>query len=219
VRRLQNAGLAVLLLAVVGLIASSVMGIGGKPVPAAAARTAAGPVAEPPPDRVTVEVLNASGRPGLARSVMLYLRDRGFDVVRTGNAQPADGTATRVIDRVRNPRRAREVADSLGIAAVATLPDPSLMLDASVVLGRDWRMPGGAAESAAVPVDSAAVADSGANASHLRPAPAASAQPKPAAPRPIISARPKAPTPAHPRTAAPKRLVHGAPAAKAPPKR
>jgi hypothetical protein len=152
--RVQNAGLVVLLLAIVGLVGSAVIGVGGRPSPAAAVQAASGPVAEPPADRIRVEVLNASGRPGLAKEVMRYLRDRGFDVVGFGNARPADGTATRVLARVRDSTAARTVADTLGIATVAAHVDTLLLLDASVVLGTDWKTPGSAPDSAAS-IDSA----------------------------------------------------------------
>src|SRR5256886_4424786 len=53
--------------------------------------------------RVTVEVLNASGRSGLARSGVRVLRQAGIDVVSFGNAPPAVGTldSTRIV--VRRP--------------------------------------------------------------------------------------------------------------------
>jgi hypothetical protein len=202
VKRLQNLGLVVLLLAVVGLIGSSVMGIGGKPVPAVAVRTASGPVAEPLANRIRVEVLNASGRPGLARDVMRYLRDRGFDVVVVGNAVPANGTATRVLDRVRNAKAAREVADSLGIASVVTAPDATLTVDASVVLGRDWKMPGAPVDTSAAATTSAAAVDSAA----VAPA-APLKRPAPASAKPTPPAHPKATAPMHSKSIAPLRAT------------
>ncbi|HET6763444.1 MAG TPA: LytR C-terminal domain-containing protein, partial [Longimicrobiaceae bacterium] len=110
--RLQNAGLALLLLVVAGLIASAVLGVVGKPGPAAvAARAPAGAIPEPPANRPRVEVLNASGRSGLAKEVTRYLRDRGFDVVGFGNAGPGMGTATRVVLRGTDSLAARRLAD------------------------------------------------------------------------------------------------------------
>src|SRR5690606_29893076 len=43
-------------------------------------------------DRVVVEVLNGSGRDGLARRVTRELRSRGLDVVNFGNEAAADST-------------------------------------------------------------------------------------------------------------------------------
>ena len=140
--RVQNAGLAVLLLAVAGLIGSAVIGVRGKARPSTTAATVAGAVPEPAANRPKVEVLNASGRQGLAREAMRYLRERGFDVVAWGNAGPGAGTATRVLVRGGDTLAARALADTLHIRTVSPQADPTAMLDASVVLGKDWRMPG-----------------------------------------------------------------------------
>ncbi|MDB4951039.1 MAG: hypothetical protein JWM27_3688 [Gemmatimonadetes bacterium] len=191
-RRLQNLGLAALGLVVLGLLASSVMGVAGKASPAAPASLPAGAVPEPPADRIQVEVLNASGRPGLAKDVMRYLRERGFDVVSTGNARPPDGTATRVLARTRDVRAAREVAESLHVATVATQVDTTLVLDASVVLGRDWVMPGSAAPN---PPPAAAPATAPAD-------PAVATSPTSAPAHPRAKAAPAghaAPAPGHPK--------------------
>lgn len=139
--RWQTAGFAVTLLAVGALLVSGLMGIGGKPAPAVAARTS-GVVAEPPAQRVRVEVLNASGRLGLAREATRFLRDRGFDVVSFGTAR-GGVAATRVIDRIGKPASAQEVADALGLRTpVTTERDTTLFVDATVVLGKDWHPAG-----------------------------------------------------------------------------
>jgi hypothetical protein len=176
--RLQNAGLAVLLLVVVALVGSAVMGVGGKRGPAAAVQSIApgATVAEPLAGRITVEVLNASGRPGLAKDAMRYLRARGFDVVQFGNAKTSDGTATRVISRRGDTIAARTVADSLGIRAVARQVDTLLQVDASVVLGAGWKVPGSTTPVTA-PTDSALIPPS------QKPASPAAAQPSSAKPR------------------------------------
>lgn len=107
------------------------------------------PVAAAPAGRVRVEVLNASGVPGLANEGRRVLRDRGFDVLQIGNA-PAGSSpdSSMVLDRVGRLQQARGVADALGIPRVEAKPDANLYLDVTVVLGRDWRPPGepGAAE-------------------------------------------------------------------------
>ncbi|HSU16501.1 LytR C-terminal domain-containing protein [Longimicrobium sp.] len=110
--------------------------------PAAAADSARGPAARAPAGRVRVEVLNATTTHGLARQATDVLRDHGFDVVQTGNA----GRGTRpdssvVIDRVGRLDMARQVADALGIHRVQAQRNANLILDVTVVLGRDWRAP------------------------------------------------------------------------------
>jgi len=91
-----------------------------------------------PRERVRVEVLNAGGVAGLAREVTNQLRDDGFDVVQWGNAGTFDRDSTVVIDRVGNDEMAEGVANALGIRNVLTEPDPNLLVDVTVLLGRDW---------------------------------------------------------------------------------
>lgn len=101
----------------------------------------------PAGQRVRVEVLNASGKPGLASEGRRVLRDHGFDVVQIGNAPKEFGPDSSVIlDRVGKIENARAVADSLGIRRVLARPDSNLYLDVSVVLGKDWAPPGAVAE-------------------------------------------------------------------------
>ena len=85
-----------------------------------------------------IEVLNASGRGGVARRATDQLRAAGFDVVYFGNAGRAVGDTSLVIDRVGNDAVARAVAARLGIGAVVTRRDSTLFVDATVILGSDW---------------------------------------------------------------------------------
>lgn len=93
---------------------------------------------EPPEATVRVEVLNAASRSGLARRAMDELREAGFDVVYYGTAG-ADMDSSLVLGRSANEDHARAVARRLGIARVEQRPDPSLLLDVTVILGADWR--------------------------------------------------------------------------------
>ncbi|HEX2093544.1 MAG TPA: LytR C-terminal domain-containing protein [Longimicrobiaceae bacterium] len=134
--RFQTYGLAATILAVVGLVVSLVMGLGagGAPDPGAA-RSVSGKPAE----RIRVEVLNASGIPGLARAATRTLRDRGYDVVYFGNARGFSRDTSLVIDRVGREGVARQVAEAIGVGRVRSHPDSTLLLEVTVVLGRDWR--------------------------------------------------------------------------------
>lgn len=89
-------------------------------------------------ERVRVEVLNAGGRPDMARRAMDILRSRGFDVVYFGNAESFGHDTSRVLDRVGRVEAARDVADALGIEVVESEADRNLYLDVTVRLGRDW---------------------------------------------------------------------------------
>lgn len=105
---------------------------------------------EPPPNpaidaldeldnRPKVEVLNGTGERGAAATVGEILRERGFDVVAVDNADHYDHEVTHVLDRTGRPETARVVAEGLGVDSVASAPDPDLFLDATVILGADWR--------------------------------------------------------------------------------
>ena len=96
------------------------------------------PGAPPELGRVTVEVLNAGGREGMARQATDRLRALGFDVVSFGNAREFGETESVVLDRVGRPEAAREAARVLGIAAVRSEPDPNLLVDVTVRIGSGW---------------------------------------------------------------------------------
>ncbi len=90
--------------------------------------------------RIRVQVLNTTGRHGLARRATRLLRDRGFDVVEMGNASPAlDTTVT--LDRSGHPEWAAAAAKVLSPAVSTTQRDSSRYLDVTVLLGRTWRPP------------------------------------------------------------------------------
>ena len=89
--------------------------------------------------RIKVEVLNATKTKGLARRATLYLRDRGFDVVGSGNVSEQRAT-TIVYDRSSHPAWARLVGRAMN-APVAERPDSSRYLDVTVLIGADWRPP------------------------------------------------------------------------------
>ncbi|MGH7963921.1 MAG: LytR C-terminal domain-containing protein [Candidatus Binatia bacterium] len=89
--------------------------------------------------RVVVEVLNGSGRTGLARTATRVLRRQGIDVVYLGNAPRAD--STRVVLRRGDSDHARKVHDALGQGIVGSQLDSLRHVDVTVVLGADYRAP------------------------------------------------------------------------------
>jgi len=89
--------------------------------------------------RIKVEVLNATQTRGLARKATLYLRDRGFDVVGSGNVTEQRAKSV-VYDRSRHPDWARLVGRAMSAPVVAQ-PDSSRYLDVTVLIGADWRPP------------------------------------------------------------------------------
>ena len=87
--------------------------------------------------RITTEVLNGTGRTGLARLGARLLRQHGIDVVATGNAD--SHATTRVIVRRGSREAAESVRRALGAGTVDSTPDPRLLLDVTVILGDDFR--------------------------------------------------------------------------------
>jgi hypothetical protein len=144
-KRLQTIGLFVTLLVVAVLVGSLAAGLmrGRSGAPAAEGAHGVTEAAEPggvpkPAGRVRVEVLNASGVPGLAAKGRTMLRDRGFDVVYVGNASGFEPDTSLVLDRVGRMELARSVADEMAIPRVYPRPDSNVFVDVTVVLGKDW---------------------------------------------------------------------------------
>ncbi|MGH7539032.1 MAG: LytR C-terminal domain-containing protein [Gemmatimonadales bacterium] len=87
--------------------------------------------------RVVVEVLNASGAPGLARTGTRVLRRAGIDVVYYGNASTT-GDSTRILVRRGTAAVGDRIRQILGTGKVELQPDSTRLLDASVLLGPDF---------------------------------------------------------------------------------
>ena len=100
-----------------------------------------GALMTPGEDRVTVDVRNAGGVDGMARTATDHLRTAGFDVVSLGNASAFGHDTTVVIDRVGELETAAAVARALGVARVTSEPDSNLFVDVTVRLGSDWSAP------------------------------------------------------------------------------
>lgn len=93
-------------------------------------------------ERVVVEVLNGSGRTGLARQVTRRLRTRSLDVIYFGNAAgPSDSTL--VLVRRGPLAQGHEAARALGQGVVRLEPDSLRRVDVTILLGRDYSAPAG----------------------------------------------------------------------------
>lgn len=139
-----HTGLVVAVLLLVGALLGSVLlewgnRRGGTAIPADRAPLSQGPAPDLAGGRVSVEVLNGAGDRGAAEAVSRRLRDMGFDVKTYGNARSFGHARTELLDRSERPGAARAIADSLGGVPVRAEPEPRLYLDATLVLGDDWR--------------------------------------------------------------------------------
>jgi LytR cell envelope-related transcriptional attenuator len=96
----------------------------------------------PEGEHIVVEVLNGSGRRGLARAATRVLRQAGFDVVYFGNVSETVAT-TQTLARRGDSVAAARVARALGATQVRVATDTLLRVDVTVLLGGDYRPPPG----------------------------------------------------------------------------
>jgi hypothetical protein len=91
-------------------------------------------------ERIQINVLNASGKPNLARIFTDYLRARKFDVVEMGNYPNGTAEASFVIDQVNDSVSARKIAYALGIDVkhIQRRVDTNAFVDAALVIGKDF---------------------------------------------------------------------------------
>jgi len=88
---------------------------------------------------IRVEVLNSTDIFGLAKLVAERLEKRGFDVIEIGNAKEKL-KRTVILDRKKQGcENARFVRRWVGRGEVQYFPDPSLIMDVSVILGEDFQ--------------------------------------------------------------------------------
>jgi hypothetical protein len=92
--------------------------------------------------RVVVEVLNGTQRRGAARIAMRILRQAGFDVLYFGDA-PAPADTTLVLVRRGEREPGEWLLDALGTGQLRLELDSLRRVDLTVILGPDWRLPGG----------------------------------------------------------------------------
>lgn len=92
-----------------------------------------------PKQPIRIELLNGSGRAGLAGELASYLRDGGFDVLEVSNADRSDYRTTLVVNRTGAPEPGRIVAEYLGTRHVIQQISSQEMIDVTVIVGRDAR--------------------------------------------------------------------------------
>ena len=87
-----------------------------------------------------VEVLNGSGRAGLATSAQTDLAARGFTIVRADNADRADYAQTTIVDHAGKSATAKALATMLGVPAASVRTGGSAAgADVTVTLGADFK--------------------------------------------------------------------------------
>jgi hypothetical protein len=121
-----DVALATLFVIVAALVVSTALRVG----PQSAGR---------PKRPIRIELLNGSGRSGLAGELASYLRDGGFDVLVVSNADRSDYRNTLVVNRSEWPEQGTVVADYLGTRHVIQQMRSQEMIDVTVIVGRDAR--------------------------------------------------------------------------------
>lgn len=90
---------------------------------------------------IQLNILNASGESGLAKTAMNFMRNRGFDVVEIANFDTFGIAKSYVVDRVGDSLSCVKVCQAMGMSADRRVVeiDSSLYLRATVVLGLDYQ--------------------------------------------------------------------------------
>ena len=89
--------------------------------------------------KIQLNVLNASGEPGIASKTRNHLRQLGFDVVEIGNYDMMIDS-TIIIDRLGDNISSYKLSKAIGLNEnkIETVIDSSLYLRATLVLGKDF---------------------------------------------------------------------------------
>ncbi len=85
-----------------------------------------------------IQVLNNCGIPKAAEAVRNFLTDRGFDVVEFGNGSYWNFSKTIIVARTTNKRVAESLGFLLGTGNVIQVIDSSYMVEATVLVGKDY---------------------------------------------------------------------------------
>ena len=94
------------------------------------------------PNTGQIQILNGSGKSGMADVFRDFLGAYGFDIIEFGNARAWNYEKTLVIARSSSPssdRIARDLAKVLGTDRVVHLQEPSSLVEATVIIGKDYK--------------------------------------------------------------------------------
>jgi len=86
-----------------------------------------------------VEVLNGSGVKGAANIMARRLQDKGFDVVKVGNADEMNHAYTMIAVRRPGTAVGERLAQTLGVKRVLLFYNEALLVDATVFVGQDYQ--------------------------------------------------------------------------------
>ncbi len=90
------------------------------------------------PAEIKIQVLNGSGKSGVAHAVRDKLVRNGFNVVEFGNADFQNYQHTLILDRVGNIKKSLYVGSILNCDKVYSKIDHFLLVDVTVIVGEDY---------------------------------------------------------------------------------
>lgn len=99
----------------------------------------------PPDDRpmpyTVIEVLNGTNVNGLGQKFTNYLRQNGYDVISTGNADHSNYENTMLIARTADVTKLREVNGTILLDSdkLFQKTDSSLQVDLTLIIGKDYQ--------------------------------------------------------------------------------
>lgn len=90
------------------------------------------------PSSIRVEVLNGSGTAGLANKLAEQLKDKGFQVVKVGNADSFNYSETQILDRTGKKSLVREINTLVGSSSSQKFVQNSANSDITIIIGKNF---------------------------------------------------------------------------------
>lgn len=87
---------------------------------------------------ITVEVLNATSRSGLASKVAEKLKNEGYNVTKIGNYKTTTNISTKIVNKT-DENYAKPIKEFLNIGKIETEKDENAKVDVTVILGSDYK--------------------------------------------------------------------------------
>jgi len=91
------------------------------------------------PQEIKVQVLNGSGKKGVAKRIRDKLVRNGFNVIEFGNAKYQNYSKTIILNRTGNMKKALKVAQVLKSSNVFPKINKFIMIDVTVIVGKDYK--------------------------------------------------------------------------------
>ncbi len=101
----------------------------------------ASPSAKPKPAGLSIQVLNGSGKSGVAGTMKKFLEEKGYTVVGTGNAANFDYSKTEIIIKAEKSslldKLKSDLSANYSVGSTSATLDPKAAYDAQVIIGKE----------------------------------------------------------------------------------